>query len=365
MVEETVTVLSRMREMGFRYPKKYTGTYGLELETETKDVSAYPDGFFKENTSSGYIRYDLPLKDWEGHSDGSLRNFGMEFVLKKPLSFDGTMKALDEFNEQTRSVPFIKNAPATSIHVHVNMLPESPLAMANFLALYTLFENVLVDYSGESRRSNLFALPMRVAGKTATNLLGLIDMMISKNPNVVSLNPHYIKYAALNLAPVTTFGSLELRSFRGETDINEVKDWVRIIDAMLNYARTPGLTPRIVMFEYKLRGLEYLSVVFGEMAEKIRAFVNDTGELIEKNLWLLYKIATVTQDWEKLNEEAKVEKKKVVVGDYAPTSQVTLEQLQAAQAMLNNNPWGSQPMHVIEDEPAYQPDEDDNYDELD
>jgi hypothetical protein len=207
---------------------------------------------------------------------------------------------------------------------------------------------------------------MRVAGKTATNLLGLIDMMISKNPNVVSLNPHHIKYAALNLAPVTTFGSLELRSFRGETDINEIKDWVRIIDAMLNYARTPGLTPRIVMFEYKLRGLEYLSVVFGEMAEKIRAFVNDTGELIEKNLWLLYKIATVTQDWEKLNEEAKVEKKKVVVGDYAPTSQVTLEQLQAAQAMLNNNPWGSpQPMHVIEDEPAYQPDEDDNYDELD
>src|SRR5690606_25616800 len=147
-------------------------------------------------------------------------------------------------------------------------LHEAPITMANFLALYSLFENILVDYSGESRRSNLFALPIRVASATADNMRDLIRMFEKDNSSVCKFNPALVKYAAINLATLTKYGSLELRSFRGETDMQEVKDWLSIINNLLTYARTPGLTPRIVLFEYKMRGVSYLDEVFKDMVDK-------------------------------------------------------------------------------------------------
>lgn len=310
-VQKDVTCYSKMRDIGYRFGTVHKGTFGIELETETKSHEDYPNGFFKEDTSSGFLRYRVPMEDWEGHVDNSLRNYGMEFVLKKPLVFEESIKALDNFHEVTKDIKFIKNAPSTSVHVHVNMLNEAPSVMANFLALYTLFENVLVDYSGESRRSNLFALPIRAASATVDNINCLIKMFIQNNHNLLTFNPQSVKYAAINLAPITKFGSLELRSFRGETDIEEVKDWIRIVNSLLMYAKTPGLTPRIVLFEYKIRGVSYFDEVFKDMAEKIRSRVNDVSELMDRNLWYLMKIATVTNDWESIDVpmEKKDEKK--------------------------------------------------------
>lgn len=313
---DEVTCLSKMRAMGFRFPVKATGTFGIEIETETKSAGDYPEGFFKEDTSSGHLRFRVPMSEWEGHVDNSLRNYGMEYVLRKPLTFDDVMPALDSFSQHTKSVKFIQNAPSTSVHVHVNMLHERPSTMANFMALYTLFENVLVDYSGESRRSNLFALPIRVASATVDNMRDIIQMFRDEDFSLWRLNAASAKYAALNLAPLSTFGSLELRSFRGETDVNEIKDWIRIINSLLTYAQTPGLTPRIVMFEYKMRGVSYFDEVFKGMAEKIRSRVNDISELIERNLWYLYKIATSVDDWEAMDQMK--EKEKVVLKKKAP-----------------------------------------------
>lgn len=305
-------VKSRMREIGYRYTKQYTGTYGIEIETETKNIEDYPDGWFNQNPTTG--RYDVPITGWEGHVDNSLRNFGMEYVLQKPLSFKEAMSALDAFGEATEGIPFIKNTPSTSVHVHINMLPERPVTMMNFLTLYTLFENVLVDYSGESRRSNLFALPMRVAGTIHENVTRLMKVFETGRGAEVCLDPRQVKYSALNVAPINTFGSLEIRSFRGETDVSEIKDWLSILNRILEYARRDGLTPSIILLEYKVQGISYFETVFEDMAEKISSRVNDISDLIERNLWFVFRMTLACKDWASLDFPKEKPKPKKVDG---------------------------------------------------
>lgn len=360
-----VTCFSKIKQIGYHIPKKVQGTFGIEIETETKRASDYPEGFFSEDPGTG--RFKVPMPEWEGHVDNSLRNYGMEFVLRKPLSFDAALKALDSFQKGTEGIPFLKNVPSTSVHVHTNMLNERPSTMANFLALYTLFENVLVDYSGESRRSNLFALPMRVAEATVDNIRDVLQMFQHENHTLFNSSPHRLKYAALNLAPLVTFGSLELRSFRGETDVEEIKDWLRIINNILEYARTPGLTPRIVLFEYKMRGVSYFDEVFKDMSDKVRSKVNDISELIDRNLWYLFRIATAMDDWEALDRMKESTKDKPVEPNFGNSgfilSNVELNQF---EILASTEAAGVAGQTVdLADADDLDEIEDDDYDELD
>lgn len=325
------SVYDRFREIGFRYNKRYTGTFGIEIETETKGSmegphpdAGYPADFFTLDTRTGKLI--IPIDGWEGHVDNSLRNFGREFVLQKPLDFNQLMDALDRFGEATKGVKFIKNAPATSVHVHVNMLPERPTTMANFLTLYTLFENVLVDYSGESRRSNLFALPMRVSGFTNHNLVALLRLLDDGILHYVTFDPRSIKYSALNIAPLNTQGSVEIRSFRGETDVGEIKAWVSILNKMLEYARKAG-TPPDILERLKVREVTFFDEVFEEMGEKILASVNDISTLMDRNLWFTLRLVKAVKNWEKIDEpqsKSKKAKKEVIYltedefGDFNP-----------------------------------------------
>ncbi len=339
--------------------KKCPGLYGIELETETSDGSAYPKGFLEVYETNQGVRYKTPLKNWVGHPDGSLRNFGMEFVLDKPLNFEDCLEELDRFKEATKDVEFIKNAPATSTHVHVNVLNDTLLTFANFLTIYTLFESVLVDYSGESRRSNLFALPIRASTKTLDNMIAMLSGIAQSIPNAISFQKAHVKYACLNLNPLTTFGSLEIRSFRGETDIEEVKDWIRIINKMVEFARTDGLTPRDFLKAYQTRGSsEILTDVFQEMASKIREKVQDVDFLIDRNLYFMARVATCVPDWSKFNgsiakiRPAKKESPKTDVVNVVPDG-IVVALGAATTGMLGNSvstPWIDESISSVEDD---------------
>lgn len=299
--------------------KKVTGIFGIEIETETKSSEDYPDGFFRQDgeNDQGSIRYSLPMPEWEGHTDNSLRHFGMEYVLKEPLSYPDTLKALVSFKKGTEDVKFLKGSPATSVHVHLNMLDRTFVEMANFITLYSLFENVLVDYSGPARRSNLFALPMRVAERTVGNIKNLLKE-IAEGGTTFNVHPEHVKYASLNLAPLMTRGSLEIRSFRGTTDVSEIKEWVSILNQLYVFAQIEGLTPRSVMSSYKNLGMEFFTEVFGLYRQAFKD-IQDIEVLIERNLWYMTEIATCVPDWSKLTapysskvKEVKEIKKKSV-----------------------------------------------------
>lgn len=263
--------------------KRYDGEIGLEIETETKEPYIIP-GF-------AY---------WNVHEDGSLRDFGREYVLRSPLKYEKELpSALDEFATKTKDIKFIKDSPTTSVHVHLNMLNESFRTMGNFLTLYTLFENLLIRYSGEDRRSNLFCLPICDAEDTYKNIVHMFNLIEQKNYKGLFFQENQVKYAALNLGAFNNYGSLEIRSFRGETDPKVIKTWIDILYSMLAYARN-DITPREIMLKWREREGFFLDDVFGKYASAIHR--RDEISLIKENIWYAASIAySVKGDWRLLD----------------------------------------------------------------
>lgn len=290
--------------------KKTDGTYGMEIETETEDSSVWPEGFFESfEDNHGNTKYKIPMVNWEGHYDGSLRNFGMEFVFKKPLTFEKANEALDVFGKTLADIPFLTETPSTSVHVHVNMLDESLMTLSNFIATYILVENVLIEYSGEHRRSNLFALPIRVARNTLDNLIKLIQSIYNNINNPLNFHSNSVKYAAINIAPLSRFGSLEVRMFRGEVNSGENKMWLTMIHELLEFSRR-DMTPRDILKMLTVRRIdEILDDIFPSMSEVIKSRVQDYQLLVEKNFLYLANFATCIPDWRRLTEKIEEAKK--------------------------------------------------------
>jgi len=285
--------------------QRHDGTFGVEIETETKND------------------YNVPqFKLWEVHNDNSLRGFGREYVLRAPLSFGKDFDtALEEFQSKTEKIPFIKDSVTTSVHVHVNMLNENFTTLGNFVTAYTFVEPMLIRYSGPDRKSNLFCLPMVDAEDTVKNIRNMFSHFEKKNFRVIhNFTPDVCKYAALNLSSLGRLGSLEIRSFRGTPDVKEIRDWVGILNNMLTYSRQEKMTPHDIILDYKNRGVEVLTDIFGEYRPQLRW--NDEGELLKKSLYFASSVAYSVKDWAKMDVEPKgtVTKKNIDLDKLAMTN---------------------------------------------
>lgn len=290
----------------YRNAKPQLGTYGIEIETETKDEDIYPKNFIKHEidlaTHKKYMSFPS-LKDWTGHYDNSLRNYGVEFVLSQPLIYEEAVAALDDFGKATKGIKFIEDAPSTSVHIHWNVFNESFLTMANFFALYALYENLLTAYCGPTRRSNLFALPIRVAERIADNISDLLKGLSNGNPAAMNYRDNDAKYGALNLSAIARLGSLELRSMRGLTKADDMKEWLGIVNHLIEYARSTGLTPTAVVNMYRDDAPELFTSTFGPYADVLRKAAGDDFDLlIDKNAWYLKQIAESVVDWSKFDK---------------------------------------------------------------
>jgi len=326
--------------------KPKQGTYGIEIECETKHASDYPDGFLenpRDHNSRPITVYDTPMiVDWEANSDGSLRDFGMEFILKEPLFYLDAVAALDDFGVKTKTVKFLEGTPSTSVHVHVNMAEETLLTMANFIVAYALYENLLLEYSGESRRSNLFALGIRSAEGSLHNILKLFTGANEGKYQALVHSESYVKYAALNIATLARFGSIEIRCFRGTTNVKEIQEWLSIINKLYLFAKSPGLTPKRMLLEFNAKGDELLSDIFGEYSEKLKCL--DYKSMIDRNLYYAYKMATCVDNWETFGLEfdkipdPKPRKKNgsgVQIGDIVQVSDSPMVELTGTKLFYN------------------------------
>jgi len=286
--------------------KPSSGEYGLEIETETASGNDYPPNFFipSGTDSKGNNRYVIPMTSFCAVDDGSLRNFGKEFVLVEPLKYADLVSELGSFHELTKDIPFIKDAPATSIHVHVNMQDESLTVLMNYIILWTMFENVLLEYSG--RRANLFALPTRCAEGSVKNIKAMINKIVELDPQAIFHNEVHAKYYALNLAPLWRFGSVEIRSMRGTTDVKEIIEWVSILDCILRFAKTPGLLPTGIVG--LMKESDPITTVFGDLRQKLRTGNEDA--LVRRNISYVLDLVEECPDWSTFGEYPLPEKPK-------------------------------------------------------
>ena len=98
-------------------------------------------------------------------------------------------------------------------------------------------------------------------------------------------------------------GSLEQRSFRGTTDIDEIRTWCNILGNLKDYSKSSGLTPISIVKDFDARGPEILN----DMYQNYRRDIShpNENELLEKNLWYAGQIAHSVKDWSKIDSPPK------------------------------------------------------------
>lgn len=247
---------------------RHLGDVGIEIETEADREYKIPD--------MGY---------WRAERDGSLRDFGIEYILKGPVNVNKELdQALSEFTKKMAGIKLNEQSISTSVHVHLNFLNNKWIHVVNFMTVYYLLENLLIKASGPDRLSNLFCLPICDAEGCVDSAKDLIRG-ISKHSRRPVMNPDGVKYAALNLANLYKIGTLEVRSMRGTTNPEIISMWAKILHRMKEFASLPEMMPLDILEIYRRTGVEFLHEVFPDRA--MRDFLNipNKEELIKSNLW--------------------------------------------------------------------------------
>lgn len=218
-------------------PRRKSGDVGIELEVE---------GTMQFGDDIG--RY------WDVKDEGSLRN-GYEFVLKQPVELTNLPEALGHL-KQTLDRSDIQHSIRCSTHVHVNVSHMTNRQIYQALGYYFLVEDLLVRTQGPLRMGNLFCLRMSDAESISHDLIRSIRT--GSGFGSFSMDSH--KYAAVNIAAVRKFGSVEFRFLR-PLDTDKISMWSNLLYRMVDRAADIPLTRPLSLLESQ-QYREVLELVF-------------------------------------------------------------------------------------------------------
>lgn len=323
--------------------KRKDGLIGIEIETEVLKKSDYPHGVleFGVDEEAGHPEWPVPAsKYWRGVHDGSLRNYGIEFILKEPLSYNETLDALDEFDTIFGDVPFLEGQPGTSVHVHLNFQNRTLVELASFIATFALVENLLTEFSGVTRRSNLFARPHRVAEMQLDTNINMLKSIDRGEPSGFALSEGHNKYAALNLASLSKLGTAEIRCFRGTTDTEAIKRWVGILISVYKFS-VALMSPKELVSMYRETGIDLVKNILGPSYP----FRSTDGweNLVRRNEYYMVRYANAIDDWQDFGSKYSMPKSRSLkskksVEEFSPTTADAFQAAVPQPTILGNAP---------------------------
>ena len=224
------------------------------------------------------INNNLTLGWWQIENDSSLRNNGREFKTY-PMACRYTQPALEFlFKYINTSIDFSKR---TSIHFHLNVRDLTVNQLAGLFITYLPFENLFFQFADLSRRTNLYCVPI-----VETDLLDAAPHEWKALLSNISLSWH--KYSALNLLPITNFGTVEFRHMPGTNDVIKLCNWVRLITRLKLAAKRYDYVDllKIICALNTTSGYhEFLNMIFEQDAELFNT--NDLKSLMEKPVALI------------------------------------------------------------------------------
>lgn len=256
---------------------------------------------------------NLPVESvgaWLWTRDGSLRGEALEYISKSPRSLEEISSDLDVLNKRFSALKSTLSFSArTSVHVHVNVSYLDVETVATFGYLYLLFEEALMRYCGESRMGNRFCLRMRDAPAFIDQIIENLDeKSLQRHANYDRGNSlgNDCRYAAMNIASIPKFGSLEFRGMRGTNDKDTIVNWCSLL-LSLREAAEYFKTPAKVKSYFLRHGAEKLfKKVFGKLGEVI--YYKEIIQDVEYNFSLTISIPFEMR-FEKIEEkEPKVER---------------------------------------------------------
>lgn len=212
--------MKKLRELlGLR---RLDGSVGIEIEVEGENLRMI----------------DSPT--WKTEDDGSLRGSypeqRSEYVLKRPIAIRNVRESVDELVEHQKDAE-LKFSFRCSVHVHINVSELTESQFLAFLYLSILLEEPLMNFCGEGRKANRFCL--RIADAEGY-LEDLIPVFQHGHAALARINPNNLRYAAINIASVPKYGSLEFRGMRGTLDPNLITTWAQTLYRLREIAKKLG-----------------------------------------------------------------------------------------------------------------------------
>lgn len=242
---------------------------GIEIEVEGELLGVVRDALYD-------VVDDEPARmtdTWRIKMDGSLRH-GAEFVTT-PIYERELDEAMDEWVELVEDCTLYPTI-RTSTHVHFNAKDITGERFVKFYLVYGLIENALITAQGENRVGNIYCLPIE---ENAAVFESLCEDLSTDDPlSGVITNPH--KYAALNLNPLMSIGTIELRMFK-PTLPNNIEDLKVQIRALLHlWKHYPGLdemSANELLTQYTKNRPAFLNQIFG--GPQMPAFLATASDL--------------------------------------------------------------------------------------
>jgi hypothetical protein len=183
----------------YNVPRSDPLLVGIELEVESYD-----------HDQDGH-------EGWMSHEDGSLRNNGIEMV-SYPVDVRTAVDMFKSFHHYAKwHNEEEKFSDRTSIHVHVNCQNLEQDEVRNIVLMYALFEEIFFRMNSPKRRHNINCVAL-----TETYLPSMYKH------NITYLRDTWTKYTAMNLRPLSSFGTLEFRHSEGHEWLGVLSNLVQV-----------------------------------------------------------------------------------------------------------------------------------------
>lgn len=186
--------------------------------------------------------FEQDFSAWNAIRDGSLRDSGIEYVLKAPLAGEPLVEAINLLGAYVEGRRNICVNERTSTHIHMDARDMTPRQLLTFCVVYTTFEQAIFSMCEDSRLENNFCIPVR-KNAGVINRLSQLSKNIDSSRAVEQLASDNYRYAALNMAALRRFGSLEFRMRESLTDPSSLKDWINIFLSIKEFALANGNDP--------------------------------------------------------------------------------------------------------------------------
>jgi hypothetical protein len=249
-----------------------TGDIGLELEMEGQ--GDFPGAGYLEKVIAPATK-----SSWVAKADGSLRGDSREYVFSAPCVVQDIPFMVNGLFETLNKVRVkLDNSNRCSTHVHLNMKGYKINQLTSILILWYAFEEALINWCGEMRKTNHFALGQRDSLSTPqawTRFLKTGEW------------PHHdggLKYSAMNILPLFRLGSFEIRC-GPSPDTPEIPiEWATAVYYLSKYAANNYQNPMTFAYDLSEKGgAEIFRDIYKDVPE-LQGFVQRVFEVNENLL---------------------------------------------------------------------------------
>jgi hypothetical protein len=201
-------------------------------------------------------------KWWSAEADGSLRDNGIEFVLRMPLSGSDLVDAISEVLEKVGPANLDLD---TSMHVHANSLGSSLQDIGKFLLTCHALEHVLFHHDPYRRSSSFCKQYTATAPALIDRLRRIIQSAFLEESEdfkvYVRAFSRYTKYWSFSVKSLIDFGTVEFRTFQAPATTDEAIAKLNIVMALMLLAEELPDTPEEAAIFLKERG----AVLFNDL----------------------------------------------------------------------------------------------------